>query len=68
MSTEAKSLWPSDLAIDETSILNDKSLEECLSMIGINSVSEFKERIKNSIQSFMQLLDDIYSKDNNRTR
>ncbi len=42
--------------------INNKSLEECLNMIGINSIDVFKEKIQNSVESFKKLLDDIYLK------
>lgn len=43
--------------------INDKNLEQCFSLININSVSEFKEKIKESVESFKQYLDHIYLED-----
>lgn len=40
--------------------INDKSFEECLKIIDINDINSFKEKIKKSVKSFKNLLDDIY--------
>lgn len=43
--------------------INNKNLEDCLNIIGINGIADLK-RIQNSIESFKKLLDDIYLQEN----
>lgn len=40
--------------------INEKSIEECLCIININSREELVNKIKNSTNSFIELLDELY--------
>lgn len=48
--------------------INNKSINECLNMIDIISIDNFKDKIKNSFNSFKELLDDIYLKGKQTTK
>lgn len=45
-------------------IMTNKSIEECLTIIGINSDNELINKIKNSTDSFIQILEQLYEKNN----
>lgn len=46
--------------------INEKSIEECLSIININSREELINKIKNSTNSFIELLDKLYLTENDK--